>query len=96
MLNFKELNLDPMILKSLDEQGIVTPSEIQAQAIPVAMQGKDVVAKAPTGTGKTLGFLLPIISMIEKSNSKVQALVLCPTRELAVHRTTTPKSICDY
>lgn len=88
MRKFTELNIDPLIVKALDEQNIVEMTEIQDKVIPVAMEGKDVVAKAPTGTGKTLGYVLPIMNMVDRQSNKIQAIIVCPTRELVIQ-------ICD-
>lgn len=81
---FYDFNLPSEITKLLDEQGIVSPTDIQAEVIPLIEQGNDVVAQAPTGTGKTLAFLLPIINNIDRDSKDVQALILCPTRELVI------------
>src|SRR5579863_7654359 len=90
MNNFSDLVSSPVLRKNLAAQGFVTPTPIQAQAIPPAMLGHDVVATAQTGTGKTLAFALPILaSLIGESSGKPltpgpQALILSPTRELAL------------
>jgi ATP-dependent RNA helicase DeaD len=81
---FEELGLNENILKALLEMGFVKPSPIQAQGIPAVMQGSDVIGQAQTGTGKTAAFGIPVLERIDTSNNAVQALVLCPTRELAV------------
>ena len=83
-LTFSELNLNPSLLKALDEVGYETPSPIQAQAIPHLLKGLDLLGHAPTGTGKTAAFALPLISRIDISNPKIQVLTLAPTRELAI------------
>lgn len=81
---FEELGLNENILKALQEMGFVKPSPIQAQGIPAVMQGSDVIGQAQTGTGKTAAFGIPVLERIDISNNAVQALILCPTRELAV------------
>ncbi len=86
-MSFDSLGLAPQILKALEEKGYTEPSPIQSQAIPAVISGKDVMAAAQTGTGKTAGFTLPILQRLlpgprAKSN-QVRALVLTPTRELA-------------
>lgn len=81
---FDQLNLKDVILKTLDQIGYETPSPIQAQTIPVLLQGKDVVGQAQTGTGKTAAFALPILSNLESRQKIPQAMVLTPTRELAI------------
>lgn len=86
-MQFSELGLKPELLKSIEEQGYTTPSPIQAQAIPVVLEGRDVLAAAQTGTGKTAGFGLPIIDILSRGErakaNQARALILCPTRELA-------------
>jgi len=84
VLSFKDLELSEATLKSIEEMGYKVPSPIQAQAIPIVLAGQDVVGQAQTGTGKTAAFMLPILEKIDAKNKNVQALVLCPTRELAV------------
>lgn len=87
---FSELGLSDNILKALADMNFVEPSSIQKEAIPQVVSGNDIIAKAPTGSGKTAAFAIPIIEKLDlnKENKSVQALVLCPTRELAiqVHR----------
>ncbi len=81
---FSKLDLDPSLLQGLKELGFVRPTPIQADAIPPAMQGKDVLACASTGSGKTAAFLLPILNkLIDRPRRTTRALVLTPTRELA-------------
>ena len=83
-LSFMDLGLSDSTLKSIEEMGYKVPSPIQAQAIPIVLSGVDVVGQAQTGTGKTAAFMLPILEKIDPRNRNVQALILCPTRELAV------------
>ncbi len=82
--NFSELGLPPNLCQTLSDLGYEQPSQIQAQAIAPLLQGRDVLGLAQTGTGKTAAFALPIISKIDLSNKQPQALVLTPTRELAI------------
>lgn len=90
-IRFQDFGLAPEILRALNDQGYVHPTPIQAEAIPVVLQGKDVMGAAQTGTGKTAGFSLPIIQLLlAHANSSasparhpVRALILTPTRELA-------------
>src|ERR1700743_2672308 len=86
MNNFSELVPSPVLRKNLAAQGFVTPTPIQAQAIPPATLGNDVVATAQTGTGKTLAFTLPVLASLTAKPlvSGPQALILSPTRELAI------------
>jgi len=81
---FKDLNLSKETLKSLDELGYSKPTEIQEKAIPAVMTGKDLVAQAQTGTGKTAAFGVPVVEKVNPKQKKVQALILVPTRELAI------------
>jgi ATP-dependent RNA helicase RhlE len=86
-MSFTELGLSELILRAVKEKGYDTPSPIQQQAIPAVMAGKDVMAAAQTGTGKTAGFTLPLLHRLSRGNlarsNAVRALVLTPTRELA-------------
>lgn len=87
---FTKLNLSENLVKALADMNFSDPSSIQAAAIPEIMKGIDIIAKAPTGSGKTAAFAIPILEKLDLNpeNRNVQALVLCPTRELAiqVHR----------
>ena len=81
---FDQLALAQPILKALDAVGYETPSPIQAQTIPLLLEGVDLVGQAQTGTGKTAAFALPALDRIDMKQSKPQVLVLAPTRELAI------------
>jgi ATP-dependent RNA helicase DeaD len=81
--SFAELSVSDSIKQALEEMGFKDPSPIQAQAIPAILEGRDVVGQAQTGTGKTAAFGIPIIESIDPELKKAQAIVLCPTRELA-------------
>jgi ATP-dependent RNA helicase DeaD len=83
-LTFSDLGLSDAVLKSVKDIGYETPSAIQAATIPHLLAGRDVVGLAQTGTGKTAAFALPILSRLDVSQKKPQALVLSPTRELAL------------
>lgn len=87
---FSELGLSDSLLKALADMNFENPSSIQKEAIPQVLSGNDIIAKAPTGSGKTAAFAIPIIEKLDLNpeNKSIQALVLCPTRELAiqVHR----------
>ena len=86
MTKFSDLNLNPKVLKAIDEAGYETPTPIQAGAIPPALEGKDVLGLAPPGTGPTASFVLPMITMLARGRARARmprSLVLCPTRELA-------------
>ncbi len=82
--SFRELDLSAPILKALDEVGYETPSPIQSEAIPHLLKGLDLLGHAPTGTGKTAAFALPLISRIDIASKHVQVMTLTPTRELAI------------
>ncbi|MGB9109007.1 MAG: DEAD/DEAH box helicase [Telluria sp.] len=84
LTTFADLNLPAPILKALKDVGYETPSPIQAATIPLLMEGRDILGQAQTGTGKTAAFALPVLSRIDVKNPAVQALVLAPTRELAI------------
>jgi ATP-dependent RNA helicase DeaD len=83
-LTFNDLGLGNTVLKALRDVGYETPSPIQAATIPTLLEGRDVVGLAQTGTGKTAAFALPILSRLDLSQKAPQALVLAPTRELAL------------
>lgn len=86
MTKFSELKLDPKVLKAVEETGYETPTPIQAGAIPPALEGRDVLGIAQTGTGKTASFTLPMITLLRKGRARARmprSLVLAPTRELA-------------
>ena len=86
--SFSSLGLSEQMLRALEKKGYGWPTRVQAEAIPPLMQWRDVIAKAPTGTGKTFAFGIPMIEHIDPDNSTVQGLILAPTRELAIQ-------ICD-
>ncbi|WP_295891628.1 DEAD/DEAH box helicase [uncultured Vibrio sp.] len=83
-IKFSELDLSQDILSALDAMGFVSPTPIQAAAIPHLIEGKDLLGKAQTGTGKTAAFSLPLLSKLNLDQRKPQAIVLAPTRELAI------------
>ncbi len=81
---FKSMGLSPAVLKSLEDMGFEEPSPIQTRTIPLIMQGGDLIGQAQTGTGKTAAFGVPIVESLDHRSKRVQALVLAPTRELAI------------
>lgn len=86
MTKFSDLELDPRVLEAVEDAGYKTPTPIQEQAIPFALEGRDVLGIAQTGTGKTASFVLPMITMLGKGRARARmprSLVLAPTRELA-------------
>jgi ATP-dependent RNA helicase DeaD len=84
MTSFNNYNISEPVKRSLDKMGFTQPTPIQELAIPVALKGRDLVGQAPTGTGKTVAFGVPIVEACDKDQKQVQALVITPTRELAV------------
>ncbi|MFZ2888918.1 DEAD/DEAH box helicase [Sulfuricurvum sp.] len=87
-MTFNDLNLNASLLKAINDQGYNTPTPVQAQAIPFILEGRDMLAGAQTGTGKTAGFTLPMLQILSeqktpKNHRKIRALILTPTRELA-------------
>jgi len=83
-LHFRDLSLSPPLIQALEERGYERPTPIQAGAIPPLLEGRDLVGQAQTGTGKTAAFALPLLACIDLENNAVQAIVLTPTRELAL------------
>ncbi len=86
-VRFDTLNLSPEIMRALEKRGIELSTPVQAGCIPPMMEWKDVVAKAPTGTGKTFAYGIPIVEHIDPEDETVQAVILAPTRELAIQIT---------
>ena len=92
---FSEMSLSSTVKANLAKLGLTTPTPVQVQAIPAALSGRDVVATAQTGTGKTAAFLLPIIENLTANPAKrgeIAAVILTPTRELALQ--IVPPSTC--
>lgn len=83
-VRFDELQLDERILRAVADMGFEEASPIQAQAIPVQVEGRDIIGQAQTGTGKTAAFGIPLLQKIDPKVKKLQAVALCPTRELAI------------
>ena len=86
-MQFNELNINPLILDGIARMEFSDLTDIQEKVIPLAITGIDIIGQAPTGTGKTLSFAIPILEQIDPNSSKVQAIVIAPTRELAVQIT---------
>ena len=95
-ITFEELNLDARILRAVEEMGFEAASPIQARAIPVVMEGRDVIGQAQTGTGKTAAFGIPLLQKIDPKNKHLQAVVLCPTRELAIQVADEIRSLAKF
>lgn len=87
MNKFIDLNVDPLIKKGISKKQYEEMTEVQESVIPLALEGHDIIAQAPTGTGKTMAFAIPLLEMVDSSSDKVQAIILAPTRELAVQIT---------
>ncbi|WP_080845987.1 DEAD/DEAH box helicase [Cytobacillus gottheilii] len=87
MPNFEQLGLSPSIAMMVEQAGYIHPTDIQSKSIPKIMEGNDVVSLAQTGTGKTFAFILPIIEKVDPSIDAIQALIVTPTRELALQVT---------
>ena len=81
---FQELGVSEEILRALEKKGVGLPTRVQEEAIPPLLAWKDVIAKAPTGTGKTFAFGIPMIEHIDPASDDLQGLILAPTRELAI------------
>ena len=81
---FSELGLSAELLKAIDKLGFEQASPIQAEAIPLLLDGRDIVGQSQTGSGKTAAFAIPAIERTNPDSNAVQTLILCPTRELAV------------
>ena len=95
-VRFDDLELKPQILRGIKQMGFEEASPIQAKAIPIALSGKDLVGQAQTGTGKTAAFGIPILQKVDPSLKKVQALILCPTRELAIQVAEEIRKLAKY
>ncbi|MDQ7055061.1 MAG: DEAD/DEAH box helicase [Persephonella sp.] len=91
--SFRELPISQRTLKSIGKMGYQHPTEVQEKAIPVVMEGRDLIAQAQTGTGKTAAFGIPIVEKVNPKLRKIQAVVLVPTRELAIQVTKEIKEI---
>ena len=83
-MRFDEMEFQAPILRAVQEMGFEEMTPIQAEAIPVVMEGRDIIGQAQTGTGKTAAFGIPMLQMIDPKSKALQALILCPTRELAI------------
>ena len=86
-MNFNELTENQTILRAVHALGFTEPSQIQSESIPKIQAGGDVLAQSQTGTGKTVAYAIPAIENIDNNDKRVQVLVVCPTRELAVQVT---------
>src|SRR3989339_2228986 len=95
-LIFSELNLTKEVQKAIVEMGFEEATPIQSQTIPYILKGKDIIGQAQTGTGKTCAFGIPTLEMVDPESRKVQAVILCPTRELAIQVAEELKKLSKY
>ncbi len=95
-IRYDSLGLSPEVMQALDDKGYTMATPVQGGSIPSLMEWKDVVAKAPTGTGKTFAFGIPIVEHIDPSSTDVLALVLAPTRELALQIVDELRVLCSH
>ena len=96
MERFEELGICTEILRAVEQMGFEEPSAIQKRAIPVMMEGRDLIGQAQTGTGKTAAFGIPMLQKIDPKNKKLQGIVLCPTRELAIQVADEVRALAKY
>lgn len=95
-VRFDELNLYPQILRGIQEMGFEEATPIQSKAIPIVMEGVDVIGQAQTGTGKTAAFGIPLLMKVNPHDKSTQAIVLCPTRELAIQVAEEVRCLAKY
>lgn len=95
-VKFEDFELSESTKRALEDCGYVEATDIQANSIPYILEGGDIIGQSQTGTGKTASFGLPIVEMVEEDNRNVQALILCPTRELAVQTSEELKKFTKY
>ncbi len=96
ILKYSESDIDTRIIKAVTEMGFDNMTPIQSQAIPVLMEGKDVIGQAQTGTGKTAAFGIPVLQSVNPKDRTVQAIILCPTRELAIQAANEMRRFSKY
>lgn len=95
-VKFEEMNLSPEICRAIEDMGFEEATPIQSQSISKIMQGKDIIGQSQTGTGKTAAFGIPCLEKIDATNKKLQAIILCPTRELAIQVSEEFKKLVKY
>ena len=95
-MKYAELNVSPEIHRAVEAMGFTEMTEVQEKAIPLMMAGHDMIAKAPTGTGKTCAFGIPVIERIQKEKKVPQAVILAPTRELAQQIAAELQNLCQF
>ena len=96
IVRYDQLGLSPEIMRALDKKGYIQATPVQGGAIPYFMKWQDVIAKAPTGTGKTFAFGIPMVEHIDPESDAVQGLVLAPTRELAIQIMNELRDLCEF
>lgn len=95
-IKFEELDISNNILKAVEDMGFEETTPIQTNAIPLILKGKDIIGQAQTGTGKTAAFAIPLLEKIDPKNKNPQAIILCPTRELAIQVAEEIKRLAKY
>lgn len=95
-VRFDELDLNPKILRGIREMGFEEATPIQSKAIPVGLEGVDLIGQAQTGTGKTAAFGIPLLMKVDSHNKRTQSIVLCPTRELAIQVAEEVRTLAKY
>jgi len=95
-VKFEDLNMEEKILRAVTDMGFEAASPIQAQAIPVMMSGVDMIGQAQTGTGKTAAFGIPLLQKVDAESRRLQAIILCPTRELAIQVAEELRNLAKY
>lgn len=96
VMRYDQMGLSPEVMRAIEKKGYVQATPVQVGAIPFFMDWKDVIAKAPTGTGKTFAFGIPMVEHIDPASGDVQALVLAPTRELAIQICDELRDLCQF
>lgn len=95
-IKFEDLNLDAKILRAVTDMGFEAASPIQGQSIPLELEGLDIIGQAQTGTGKTAAFGIPLLQKVDPKSKKLQAIILCPTRELAIQVSEEIRRLAEY
>lgn len=96
VVRYDQLELSPELMRAIEKKGYVQATPVQGGAIPYFMEWRDVIAKAPTGTGKTFAFGIPMVEHVDPSSDAVQGLVLAPTRELAIQIMEELRDLCEF
>ena len=96
VVRYDELGLSPEVMRAIEKKGYVQATPVQGGSIPSFLEWKDVIAKAPTGTGKTFAFGIPMVEHVDPEDSSVQSLVLAPTRELAIQIMRELRDLCEF